>query len=114
MDRASDNMIIDATNALLEALLPLRALLPLAEVVQGTVTVGVTPTPLRVGAQNMVGRRKLRFQPTGAGFTWGYSQGSQTYAVANAEPVDLDVGPEITIWAKKGSGSGSFLVVELA
>lgn len=87
---------------------------PNTSVVAGNVTVGTTPTPLRVGSENLKGRRKLYLQGQTTGFKWGFTEASQPFDLPANEYTELDVGPEITIWAKKNSGSNTIAVAELA
>lgn len=81
---------------------------------QTTLTVALTAVPMRVGAANLANRKSIILQPNAAGYSYGYSAALQPFALTNGTPVQLNLGPNITIWAIKSSGTNTIAVVELS
>lgn len=87
---------------------------PATYVTANSITVGTSAVPLRAGTQNLKGRKYLLLQPNVTGYKFGFSEASQPFDLPANEYTKLDVGPEVTIWAKKTSGSNTIAVAELA
>lgn len=81
---------------------------------QGNLTVGVTPVPLRVGATNQSGRKLLIVQGNVTGYTFGYSAALQPFTLSNTTPLFLNISENITVWAVKSSGSNTIAVTEIS
>lgn len=82
--------------------------------VQVVLTVSTTAVAARVGASNLSERKMLVIQCQTNGITYGFSSGSQPFNLPNGSTLTLSLGPNVTIWLKKASGSGSVVVAELS
>lgn len=92
---------------------------PVSDVMNGTalqadLTITTIAVPLRVGAANQVGRRVIFILANAAGYTFGFSAGSQPFALTNGSLLMLFVGENITVWAKKSSGTNTVTVAEIS
>lgn len=83
-------------------------------VVQSSLTVGVTATECKVGASILANRKMLIIQPQNSGYMFGFSAALQPFSVANAATLFLSVGPNVSIWIKKASGSSTVSIAEVS
>ncbi len=86
--------------------------------VNGSVVVGLTAVPARVGAANLAARKNLTiFNNSNTDLFWGYSSSVTT---ANGTPIfknqllSLDVGPNITIYLIANSASNNARITEVS
>lgn len=79
-----------------------------------TITASVAVALRAVPANNLVGRRAIMIAPSVAGYTYGFSPTSVPFDLPNNEVQLLFVGPEITLYAKKGTGTGTVNVAEFS
>ena len=82
--------------------------------VQAVLSVSTTAVAARVGGSNLSERKMLVIQCQTSGITYGFSSGSQPFNLPNGTTVTLSLGPNVTIWLRKASGTGSVVVAELS
>lgn len=87
---------------------------PFSSVAAFSLTIGITPTPIRAGASNLSGRRRIMFQPAVSGYVWGFSAALLPFDLSANAPTVIDVGPEVTIYVKKNTGTNTVNGAELA
>lgn len=77
-------------------------------------TVTTTAVEMKVGGANLVYRKLIVIEAQAAGYTWGISSGSQPFSLPNGTALTLQLGPNISIWVKKASGTGTVAVAEFS
>lgn len=82
--------------------------------VQGTLTISTTAVECKVGASPLTNRRMIMIQVNAAGYSYGFASGSQPFSLPNGTTLALELGPNISIWVVKSSGSNSVVVAELS
>lgn len=83
-------------------------------VVQTLLSVSTTATECKVGGSTLSNRKILMIQVQGSGYTYGFASGSQPFDIANGSTLMLAVGPSISVWVKKASGTANVAVAELS
>lgn len=81
---------------------------------QTVLSVGTTAVAARVGANNLVFRKMLIIQCQTANMTYGFASGSQPFTIPNNTTLMLSVGPNVTIYLRRTSGSGNVVIAEVS
>lgn len=82
--------------------------------VSGTLSLTTAAAVARVGASNLAHRKTLIIQATSANVVWGFSAVSQPFSLINTEKATFDIGPNIDLYVKVSTGTGSVSVAEIA
>ena len=82
--------------------------------VQSTLTVNTTAVECKVGATNLTNRKMLIIQAAGTNITFGFSSASQPFTLANGTTMTWAVGPNISIWVRRNTGSGNVHIAEIS
>lgn len=88
-----------------------------SDAVYGTVTVGLTPVELKVGANVLADRRLVTIQPEANKVYWGYDNSvtiSNGTRVFKDQFMPLAVGDEISIWLVADGAGKVVRIGELA
>lgn len=83
-------------------------------VVQTTINVTTSAVEAKVGGSNLTNRKMIIIQVQTGNMTYGFSSGSQPFTIPNGTTLTLALGPNISIWLRRTSGSGNVAVAELS
>lgn len=83
-------------------------------VVQAAVTVATSAVECKVGGATLTNRKLLMIQVNAAGYSYGFASGSQPFAIANGTTLMLALGPSISVWLIKSSGSSTVAIAEFS
>lgn len=81
---------------------------------QTTLSVSTTAQECKVGGSTLANRKLLLIQVQGSGFVYGFSSGSQPFDLPNGSTLSLALGPNISVWVRKASGTANVAVAELS
>lgn len=81
---------------------------------QAVLTVSTTAVEGKVGATNLVNRKRIIVECQTNNMTYGFSSSSQPFKIPNGTTLMLDIGPNISIWFRRTSGSGNVVIAELS
>lgn len=81
---------------------------------QTTLSVSTTAVEGKVGGSNLANRKRILIQCQTANMTYGFSSGSQPFTLPNGTTMILELGPNISIWFRKTSGTGNVVIAEFA
>jgi hypothetical protein len=82
--------------------------------ISASLSVGITATQVKAGGSNLVDRKLLIFTVDSNGYTWGFSNINQPFPINNGQVISLQIGPNVSIWIIKSSGSGNVGVAEIS
>lgn len=83
-------------------------------VVQTSLTITTSAVECKVGGTTLANRKLLMIQVNAAGYSYGFSSGSQPFSLPNGSTLSLSLGPNISVWVIKSSGSSSVAIAEIS
>jgi hypothetical protein len=85
-----------------------------SSVVSDTLALTTVPVVARIGASNLVNRKALVLQAKSDNILFGFSNSSLPFSLSNNEKAAFDIGPNIDIWVKMATSTGSIVVAEFS
>lgn len=82
--------------------------------VAASISVSTTAVEMKVGGTTLANRKMIILEAQAAGYTWGFTNILQPFTLPNGSPVSFQLGPNITIWVKKASGTSTVSVAEIS